>query len=331
MEEQIRIAVCFSGQLRTWEKCIDGWLLFFEDLKRIHNAKIDIFCHLWDHNALPHNIIDSDDYRGTKSSNILDDAIILSEDEINNYISQLNPVSYRVGNKLTSNIMYQRIQQLSRARYPRASKPIKKNMYQHLYSVMYVSNLKIVYEVKHKFIYDVCIHMRNDLYLERTAEYHNSLNTILHPKFNTIYSCHTGFDEKPVFKRRLGDIFWYADSTTFDMISDFYQWIMTFDPSIFNELGPEHLFYYYAKMFSISVDKCDIIIKLVRDSKYINPEENAEAVGWKGELREDLTPNERTNTVADISYLADLNFKPKYCILEYIKNDINNLRKDYIE
>jgi hypothetical protein len=48
MEESMRVAICLSGQPRTWKDCLPNWL---ENLGL--ETKPDFFFHLWDYNTLP--------------------------------------------------------------------------------------------------------------------------------------------------------------------------------------------------------------------------------------------------------------------------------------
>ena len=34
----MKIAICFSGQPRSWEKCHEAWFKFIENIKQIYNA-----------------------------------------------------------------------------------------------------------------------------------------------------------------------------------------------------------------------------------------------------------------------------------------------------
>ena len=72
-----------------------------------------------------------------------------------------------------------------------------------------------------------------------------------------MYSCHSGIDESVWFRKRLGDVFWYADSPTFDKLSNFYHWF----PNMPLEMTISHdapsgafYFYYYTRMCNISID-----------------------------------------------------------------------------
>ena len=44
----MRVAICLSGQPRTWKDCLPNWL---ENLGL--ETKPDFFFHLWDYNTLP--------------------------------------------------------------------------------------------------------------------------------------------------------------------------------------------------------------------------------------------------------------------------------------
>jgi len=44
----MRVALCISGQPRTWEKCYQNWI---DNI--MPGVEKDIFFHLWDYNSLP--------------------------------------------------------------------------------------------------------------------------------------------------------------------------------------------------------------------------------------------------------------------------------------
>lgn len=268
-----KIAVCFSGQLRTWRKCIPTWQALFKNLKKNHGVtEIHVFCHIWDHNTLQQSIA-YEKY----GSNAIDNATILSDAEISSYIKQLNPVDYKISNITVSKnttqqtLDQQALDQVAKDTYRLYGKCNNEWMSPQLYSIMYSAHLKRMHEIKHNFNYDVCVRMRNDLYLGNGLA-DRSIDNMLHPIFNTVYSCHTGMDESQWFRRRLGDIFWYADSPTFDKMSNLYQWLPTLGSRALNQstdAGPEHLLYFYAKMFNISVDAIFDDPKIARDAEYV--------------------------------------------------------------
>ena len=49
-----RIAICFSGQLRTWRQCVRSWnnILMYDD----NRDNVDVFCHIWDFNTVPNSV-----------------------------------------------------------------------------------------------------------------------------------------------------------------------------------------------------------------------------------------------------------------------------------
>lgn len=267
-KKNIKVAFCFSGQLRTWNRCIKNWKKLFKNLKKTYGiTEIDVFCHIWDHNTLQQSIA-TEKY----GSNIIDNASVLSNAEIGNYIKQLNPVDYKISNITASkNSTQQTLDQQALDTNRLYGECSNAWMSPQFYSVMYSAHLKRMHEIKHNFNYDVCVRMRNDLYFKKSLSA-LSMENLLNPKFNTVYSCHTGIDNVMWFKRRLGDICWYADSPTFDKMSNFYQWLPTLGSRALNQstdAAPEHLLYFYAKMFNISVDVISADPKIVRDSEYV--------------------------------------------------------------
>ena len=57
----MKIAVCLSGQPRTWRQCYDTWNFLFKDLKKNENLRetdieVDYFVHTWDFNSKPYSV-----------------------------------------------------------------------------------------------------------------------------------------------------------------------------------------------------------------------------------------------------------------------------------
>jgi hypothetical protein len=278
MKQPFKIAFCFSGQLRTWRKCIHTWQDMFKDLKENHGVTdIDVFCHIWDHNTLQQTIA-TVKYGG---NNIIDNSIVLSDDEISSYLEQLNPVAYKISNtSVSKSATQQTVDQIAKDTFNLYGICNNEWLSPQFYSIMYAAHLKKMHEIKHNFNYDVCVRMRNDLYLgDGLADL--SIDNMLHLKFNTVYSCHTGVDNSQWFGRRLGNIFWCADSPTFDKMSHFYHWLPTLGDQE-DHYGPEHSFYYYAKMFNILVDALTDNPKIARDADYVKLKQDS-GTGLLGE------------------------------------------------
>ena len=91
----MRIALCFSGQPRTWEQCYPTWMKLAKGLKKKLQAdSVDIFCHAWNFNTTPNAALahlgdpnrpkDLDDFLTVKSS-------LLDADERKRFSECLTP------------------------------------------------------------------------------------------------------------------------------------------------------------------------------------------------------------------------------------------------
>jgi hypothetical protein len=54
----MKVAVCISGQLRSWEDCYKTWIKLFDTIKNHPNfigkdIEFDYFFHIWDFNTIP--------------------------------------------------------------------------------------------------------------------------------------------------------------------------------------------------------------------------------------------------------------------------------------
>ena len=135
---------------------------------------------------------------------------------------------------------------------------------------MYSSHLKKMHEIKNKFRYDMCFKMQNDLYFD---DHQLSLlvddknNNLKLPTHNTIYTCYTQQDNQQFPFRKFSDIFWYADSVTFDRFCNFYKWLPTIGAKSFiqNEDRPksiEYSLYYYSKMMNMQIQPITVNPKI---------------------------------------------------------------------
>ena len=77
----MRVAICISGQLRTWKKCYKG---VQELIKRL-NHDVDIFCHAWNFDSVP---------RLTVSRTGKDTIRVHSPRVIKEVLSAYKPVNY---------------------------------------------------------------------------------------------------------------------------------------------------------------------------------------------------------------------------------------------
>ena len=291
----MKIAICFSGQPRSWEKCHESWFKFIEKIKQIYNAtEVDIFCHAWDFNTPPNEIISGANHKGLgpKGTNEIGDwttisGDIITEDEKNRFLNILKPKSYLFENEEKSKSRKDEIFNRGKFEESTYGEPAYVWPASQFYGVMRAAHLKKKYEFENGFKYDICIRLRYDLFFndfeieERIHE-----RSMILPVRNTIHSCHTGQDYSigfPFF--RLGDIFWYAESVSFDRICDFYRFMPVIGIKSFTK--NEHLFieggfYFYAKMLRLAVRSVLIDPKVYRLSNHLELKDKFGLAGGLG-------------------------------------------------
>jgi hypothetical protein len=137
------------------------------------------------------------------------------------------------------------------------------------YSAMRAAQLKKEYEVEQGFRYDICFRLRTDLYFSEEA-IDQFISLFEAPAINTIYSCHTGVVTTfPFF--RIGDIFYYADSSAFDKLGDFYRWLPVIGIAPFghDNSPPEIPFAFFIRMLQIRNKSIVADPKVVRTNEYL--------------------------------------------------------------
>lgn len=204
MIDTFRVAVCFSGQSRTWKNAVENILNYF-DVKVNYNTnqrvKVDFFIHTWDVNSYREN----DSLSREKSTNYKLPAE--TESEIK---AAFSPVSMEYEN-------------FDKKKFSNAWSPL-------FYSFMKSVFLKRKYEIENEFVYDLVIKSRFDLNFSMHEE--NKFGAItnkfyIHPTQPLI--AYSSLQYFPRFTREFNyvsfdDIFFYADSPTMDIISNAYRW-----------------------------------------------------------------------------------------------------------
>jgi hypothetical protein len=193
VEEIMKIAVCLSGQPRTWKECLPNWI---ENLGL--NNETDFYFHLWDYNTLPSLV--------SSKTNIKDE--LLSELEKQEIIDVLKPKNFKFESR--KHISYWNCTIPEHLQFGPWCR-------EQFYSLYYVSLLKKEYEIQNDFRYDLVLRLRSDLWLDDKI-------ILDSPAANTAYTSHCSYDaEYNVY--RIGDIFYYADSSTFDQVAQFYKFL----------------------------------------------------------------------------------------------------------
>ena len=256
----MKIAVCLSGQPRTWRQCYESWNLLFKELKRNKNLEdtdieVDYFIHTWDFNSKPYFVWTAE--RHGIDGFIPPPAEHQTSEEIIGYIQTIKPKNFLIESEIKStsrkDIMDGRTQfRLDTIQWCPLSWASSQ-----LYGIMMSGHLKKQYELENGFRYDMCVRLRPDLNFDELNRRILSVDwTPLKPK--TIYSCHGNASEEMPYDR-IGDIFFYSDSETYDLVSSMYNWLPQLDPSIFRpDFTIEEMFVYFARMFHIGTSKVKI-------------------------------------------------------------------------
>lgn len=189
-----KIAVCLSGQPRTWQRCYPTWISALS-----HLGELDFFCHLWDYNSEP-SLLQHE--QGPTQD------IKLSRDEMLHIRETINPVKLVFQSK-KENVIVQRAD----------NNVVAPWAHSQLYSLHRAALLKREHEITTEIEYDLVIRLRCDLVFT------NQLTPItpITPAPSTVYTVHN-IDSDPEFKvPRFSDIFFAADSLTFDHVCAVYR------------------------------------------------------------------------------------------------------------
>lgn len=254
----MRVAVCMSGQLRTWDKCSPNVFKLISRLK--HN--VDFFCHTWNFDSIPRPVIVVTGKEET---------VLHSQDTIEKMLATYKPINYCIEDQEKSERVVEDI--TDRGLQIQNKRPPGFWAASQFYGVMVAANLKSKYELEQGFKYDVCIRLRYDQYIPE-SEIDLIVETVNQVKPNTVYTMHNR-EHNGYPKVLYGDIFWIADSLTYDKIAMFYKAIPDIDSDLFVECTPpENVLTHYIN--SLSIKNCRTYINLIvcRFKSYIKEKIN---------------------------------------------------------
>jgi hypothetical protein len=133
-----------------------------------------------------------------------------------------------------------------------------------LYSIMKCAHLKREYELENKFEYDLCIRSRFDLNFDENNRMIFARD-FEKPQPKTIYSVHSQAINKYPFNI-IGDILYYSDSQTFDLLSSMYDHMPHIEQSAFhNGVKIEEVMTYIVRMFQLNNKVTDFSPTVTRD------------------------------------------------------------------
>jgi hypothetical protein len=253
----MRIALCLSGQPRTWKRSGRWWKNMFQH----YHHEVDIFYHMWNYNTEAQSSTQdtSKQYVDCEQQELYEfltpkmHIFDTSEFDAVKWLSSFSQCKFDLNNFSLGD---------------KYSAPSILGVCSQYYSWMIAANLKRQYEIENNFEYDICIRGRTDLSFESENQ-SELLKKMPLPKNNTIYTVHNNlkYDSPSV-----GDLFFYSNSLTFDLVANFYRGCIFFVDSLFSvKKIPEESFFYYLKMLNIDVHTLNYIIspKVVRSESHI--------------------------------------------------------------
>lgn len=266
----MRIAICLSGQPRTWHTCYPTWFNLIKKIKQVYDVEtVDFFCHLWDYNSAPHGLIIK---QGLDHHEV--QGIQISQEEKQKIVDTLNPLSIVFDNEVTNKSRIEFIKEQNKKFLTMYGRTPFHWCAGQFYSIMYAAHLKKLHELKTNKYYDMCFRIRGDLFFED-----KEIDTFLkldmcRPEPNTIYSAHTARDDSYFPRHRLGDTFWFSDSITFNRICDYYRWLPILGTKMIGTdsyaISTEHAMYLYAKMLCIDINGLIFDPKIFRGKEYLD-------------------------------------------------------------
>lgn len=225
-----KMAICISGQPRTWRKCVDSWKQLAQG-----DVEVDYFFHMWDYNTIPSLWQHELDYKGNFEDQIITDQ------EKNDILEYLNPKAYKFESR--KSVQYWNCDIDPKFRF--GSWCPEQN-----YSNYCVAALKREYEILNDVVYDIAIKIRADLHIRTIS--------LTPPQPETIYTCGNQTSNMES-KHLISDVFYYGDSMAFDQMSHFYKFLSFYatnnllTPATLESNVPTLEFALYPYMFNIGL------------------------------------------------------------------------------
>jgi|688.fasta_scaffold10918_9 hypothetical protein len=253
----LKIAICVSGQLRTWDKCYQNIFKLIKKLERL-DSNVHFFCHSWNFDSDSNPII---------VNTGKDEIIPYDTETLNKVLSTYKPKDHLFES-------YEKNQQvvdyIKKAGHKYKNKTPIAWSSQQFYSLMRAAEMKRKYEIDNGFEYDVCIRLRYDQYIQEN-EIDYIISMILNVKSNTVFTMHNRPHETYPFTI-YGDVFWICNSLTYDKIASFYRALPSIDNNLFAEgMGtpPENVLTHYIKDLNIKNEAMFIDSRICKTKDFI--------------------------------------------------------------
>jgi hypothetical protein len=244
----MRIALCLSGQARSWKSCYQNWL---DNLSHL-NAEIDFFFHFLDYNSMPMQV-----WTTNNTGKVLKfDDVLITDEERSEMVDTLQPKAWAFEPKLALHDGFYEV-----------NNRVSWWSIDQFNSMMKCAHLKRQHEIATGKQYDVVLRMRSDLFFTKPIDISN-------PQENTVYITHPCWD-KEWNAFRISDIFFWSDSSTYDQAAAFHDQLPFIEATYVSndqskvDYPPELALYYYFKSCGLKIHPSWPNIKIMRSPEYI--------------------------------------------------------------
>jgi hypothetical protein len=193
----MKIALCFSGQIRTGVQTEPNIKRYIGDLLPI----CDFFVHTWDHQSPPHKA---------------GDLMPVDKSVFADFYRLYNPRSMTVEEYLPKRAPDKTWGGL---RVDAATGKKYLSMFESIYKA---NELKRLYEKSNGFVYDYVVRIRTDLIFHQDKSLRADIAELFGKTMTTLDNFMIAY-HKGVIESKVEDIFWLAKSPTMDKLAEFYE------------------------------------------------------------------------------------------------------------
>lgn len=261
--KSLNVALCFSGQLRAWEKALPTIQKFMNGFDK----KPDVFAHIWDFNSTSNAVFKQTGKR---------EDVEVPQEELHRLLEAYKPIKVVIEDKRKSKLIGERLHQKIKAiRDLDVDEDIDGTPYwlgPQYYGIHQAALLKDEHENEGDFYYDAVIRMRFDTFLDDDfiANFFGTYNYKFLEPF-TVYNTHVFSTRQHPFVG-IGDIFFYADSLTYSIVSDYINNLPhVFDAMDCRDVSPEEYFGFYIRSCYLKFQSMNYLNPSVaRPDEYFN-------------------------------------------------------------
>jgi hypothetical protein len=195
----MKIAICFSGQIRTGVECSSNFLNYIGDLR----SSCDFFVHTWDVETISMNLHVDIGKEANKP-------FVVDKSVFENFKEVYNPKKMVIDT-------YDSVETRNAPGGLRFNKKANAYVVSLFESIFYANELKKEYEKENNFKYDFVVRCRPDLIFSNSKSLKDDIEQAKEKLL--LYGAH----KRCFGVERVEDIFWISKSDEMDCISNFYE------------------------------------------------------------------------------------------------------------